>query len=517
MHARLLLFAALMLGAVLPAPAGGQERDGQSEPFYARLTPYVHHDFCAAVVIHPRRITQSSLGKSIALNGLITAALQQTELDARRVLQLADPAKIRRLTVLVDPFPGGNIAFFPAVVVEFREDTPGREVLRALWPASQPSADDQRLFVGLETMAQTSIDAYIAGPRTILIAPEPTLRKMRSTYRRASQPLRAQLDRDFVESEIVVEYASQPALRKLIELTGLAKSQLRDDPETDEAAKTMLIDVRSVSLHLQLRKEQSIQASIRCDSRGSAAKVKGMLGGGLEMLAAAIGTEEFKNELKKEQVPPPVVELLSSRVLKDVARAAKLEQRGDSVEVKLEIPQAALDLARRSAAPLAGPEPVHDKGQWVVIFRSADPAIWNSDVSEGRDRYAMRLSRVPDGIRYVRLQIDSQRSVIMEVTKDELGKRVERGRFGWVGNNHFQWNGRHLGMYDKRWTDQVRGTIQIWPLSNRGIRGWGFGNRTRIDDRQGYSWAGKSLPKTVFEIAVKSGSLTAAERKALLK
>ncbi|MCA9046796.1 MAG: hypothetical protein KDA69_20870, partial [Planctomycetaceae bacterium] len=67
------------------------------------------------------------------------------------------------------------------------------------------------------------------------------------------------------------------------------------------------------------------------------------------------------------------------------------------------------------------------------------------------------------------------------------------------------------------WTDNERGSVHIWPLQNRGIRGWGFGNHVKIDDGQWHAWGGKTIPKTVFEISVKSGQLTAEERQALLK
>jgi len=47
--------------------------------------------------------------------------------------------------------------------------------------------------------------------------------------------------------------------------------------------------------------------------------------------------------------------------------------------------------------------------------------------------------------------------------------------------------------------------------------GWGFGHRGWVDDHQGYSWAGVEIPKTVFEISVKSVNLTILEKKWLLQ
>jgi hypothetical protein len=47
--------------------------------------------------------------------------------------------------------------------------------------------------------------------------------------------------------------------------------------------------------------------------------------------------------------------------------------------------------------------------------------------------------------------------------------------------------------------------------------GWGFGHKIDVNDQQYYSWAGVAIPKTVFEISVKSRELAKAETRFLLK
>ncbi|HXD87590.1 MAG TPA: hypothetical protein VN641_13925 [Urbifossiella sp.] len=59
-----------------------------------------------------------------------------------------------------------------------------------------------------------------------------------------------------------------------------------------------------------------------------------------------------------------------------------------------------------------------------------------------------------------------------------------------------------------------------WRPSQGGVQrypGLGFGHRAQSDDVQGFAWDGQPIDKTVFEIAVKSGPLTAEESRRLLK
>lgn len=368
MQRRTLVFVVLVLCNAVVASVRGQTRD--SKDSFAELTPLIHHDFCAAVMIHPARIAQSPFGKSIALTKLVTAALQHPKVD-KRVVQLVDPAKISRLTLLVDPFPGGNVAFFPAVVVEYEQDTPGGELLRALWPDSRPSAEDKRHFAGVEEMAGTTIDGYIASSKTILIAPQPMLEKMLSKYRSSSNPLRRRLVGQPVESDIAVEYTSQPALKSLLKMTGMNAAQLRSDPETDEVVKTLLLDVKSATLKLQLRPAPSIRASVLGNNVAGATKIKEMLDGGMGILTAVVDNAQVRNELKRElmnELPRAVIELVDSAALRDLVRAMEFSKRGASVEVKIDIPTTVLELARDSAAQLVGAMPHAESGSrpWTL-------------------------------------------------------------------------------------------------------------------------------------------------------
>ena len=63
--------------------------------------------FNGAAIIHPRRL----------LGTPALAALPQDRLLASAALVGADPRTVERVLVLLDPFPGGNVAFLPAGIV----------------------------------------------------------------------------------------------------------------------------------------------------------------------------------------------------------------------------------------------------------------------------------------------------------------------------------------------------------------------------------------------------------------
>jgi len=158
------------------------------------------------------------------------------------------------------------------------------------------------------------------------------------------------------------------------------------------------------------------------------------------------------------------------------------------------------------------------KSNWFVIFRSADPAIWNKDVNKGKDSFAIDLKKVPDKIEYLKLtNVKNNDYVIVPITRDKLTGITDGGRYGWNGTNKFEYNGYHLGIYDKE-GDATKGAsvCVLVPGAFQGWRGWGFGHKSK-EPGTGHTWANVEIPSTVFEIAVKPGPLTDAESKRLLR
>ncbi len=86
------------------------------------------------------------------------------------------------------------------------------------------------------------------------------------------------------------------------------------------------------------------------------------------------------------------------------------------------------------------------KVKWMLVFRSADPSIWNTD-SDGNERRAVSLAKLPDGIKYLKMQIDPNQIVIIPMTKGKIGTVSKSETFGWEGRNLLVWGGHQLGIF----------------------------------------------------------------------
>jgi hypothetical protein len=168
------------------------------------------------------------------------------------------------------------------------------------------------------------------------------------------------------------------------------------------------------------------------------------------------------------------------------------------------------------AAQLAASSPNH-KVKWLLLFNSSDAAVWNTD-SPDEKSFAIPLARVPDSIKYLKMQLDPKRVVIIPMAKDKIATLSSNGKFGWEGTNHVVWGGRQLGIFDKTiiigHEGYKGGPCISW--DNGGFSGFGFGYNPGVNN-QGYGWDGKAIDQTVFEIYVTSESLSSSERLSLLK
>ncbi len=158
--------------------------------------------------------------------------------------------------------------------------------------------------------------------------------------------------------------------------------------------------------------------------------------------------------------------------------------------------------------------PIRD---WMVLFRSDDPAVWNTD-SPGA-KFAVPLRRVPTTIRFLRMKrIDTGATLILPISYQHLlreDKPELTEACWWNGTAADAWGGRHLGVAQPKptLTDRERAIL----VSNHNFfTGSGFGHKMGVNDRQYCCWQGQEVPRTTFEIAVTPNPLTAAEKRFLM-
>ncbi len=158
---------------------------------------------------------------------------------------------------------------------------------------------------------------------------------------------------------------------------------------------------------------------------------------------------------------------------------------------------------------------------WIVVFRSSNPARWNTAHEDGTNM-SIPLAAVSSDIKTLRLRrmdtgativVSMQRQWLMEKHLDEVSK------VGWESKNSDYWKSRRLGVFraDVELRDAPAGTVFVSSTSfGRGYDGWGFGHtNNRFNEPQGYSWGGQTLGPTVFEIAVSNVELVSVAPFAL--
>jgi hypothetical protein len=181
-----------------------------------------------------------------------------------------------------------------------------------------------------------------------------------------------------------------------------------------------------------------------------------------------------------------------------------------------------------------GPERQPERqGDWTILFRSDDPAYWDTPGSAAH--YAIPLFRTPPGIRFLRLKrMDNGEAVIVPVAPRQM-KSLSRigsalpgggppgagGDVGgmssspWNGANYVEHGARHLGVVNLG-NPNTATTVSVELEAFGAQPGSGFGHK-RPDQNFGqrYCWKGQEIAKTVFEIAVTAGELTEDEKKLL--
>lgn len=158
---------------------------------------------------------------------------------------------------------------------------------------------------------------------------------------------------------------------------------------------------------------------------------------------------------------------------------------------------------------------------WLVLFRAADPSLWGTNTNEGPTRFATELSHCPKDVRFLKLSAGGARSVIIPITSEALAQENPGSAgFSWNGSSKLEYGGRHLGICDnhKNMAHQGTGFISISNADPNHIsKGWGFGHKCGVNDKQYCSWDDEEIGETVFEISVKADPLTSDEAKSLLK
>jgi hypothetical protein len=152
-------------------------------------------------------------------------------------------------------------------------------------------------------------------------------------------------------------------------------------------------------------------------------------------------------------------------------------------------------------------------GGWTVVFRSADPAIWNTDTNSGYANFAVKIDSVPPTVRYVRIRRANGEAVVLPITKQELTKEVYGPQYGWVGGGLKIYSDMYFGVcLTSKPLPMRQGDVIIGRNSQKFFSGWGFGHAHQGGPTN-MAWNGMPVPKEPLEISVLDRELSAKEKR----
>ncbi len=135
----------------------------------------------------------------------------------------------------------------------------------------------------------------------------------------------------------------------------------------------------------------------------------------------------------------------------------------------------------------------------LVIFRSNDPEIWNTDTYRGANDRSIALQDIDGEATWISIKrTDTGEIMYAPIEHNTILKCHDDQTFGFNGTNEFFYGARHLGFFSEECAGEVETRFTYG--------GWGFGHLADGDSantKQNCGWAGKSIADdTVIEIAL---------------
>jgi hypothetical protein len=340
-------------------------------------------DFAAGVVIRGPRLLRSEVVKAV---------LPEEALGAMGGQFGIDPRKVERVVVLIEPTPGGNVLFFPGAIVRFTEAVEGKAVLgKALKDVQEASADGKAYLVSKTEkmagtpMAGTPMAGHVADERTLLIAPEPTLKKMLAA--KGDGPLAGQLRRIDPNSDLAAAFVVEPVKQLAGEALKEAKGSL--PPEFGDVS-ALPERLKGGTLALDLKGDSLLKVTLEAVDDDAAAGLEKLLGRGKDMLKQAYP------DLRKGLAPslPPDLSKDVLDLLDKVPDGILVSRAGAAVTVALKSPGDLTPLAKKLAPLLlqGGPARPGDGGEWKTF---TSPEYGFSASFPGEPKKSVR--KFPDG------------------------------------------------------------------------------------------------------------------------
>jgi len=269
----------------------------------ANLSEFIASDFCAAIVVHPGRLIKSPAAEALPLEAAQGMAAGGS--GAAKAAAVLDPKKVRRAVILIDPTPIADSPVSVGVILQFEEDINAMALLSQQYQDIRSVEFEGKKYLSSSSAGQGDVPgaAYVAGPRTLLMGPEPTLKKMLAAED-APRPLLDQLRRSSLKNDLLVEILADPLVKLLQESSA---SSPEGAPSQGMMAAAMLADVKAASLSLNFSGDTLLQLALYGKQADSVAKLHGQLSMFQAMAGQQLKTAAADAEKTPEGLAGPLV------------------------------------------------------------------------------------------------------------------------------------------------------------------------------------------------------------------
>jgi predicted Zn finger-like uncharacterized protein len=335
----------LLYGAVLTLAAAGLfDKKADTGPLVRNNRPakekldlsYIAADFNGAAIIHPARLLKSPLLAKVPKDKLDKMAA-----DMEKEVGF-DPRKVERVVLLLEPFPENNVMASPAGIIRFADPVDGKKILGKVLGQMGTATFKKKDYYRSTTwqMARVPVAGYVADDRTILLAPEPTLRKMLLANAPKSPLLDGLRDID-LDNDIValfcMDQGQQPASKMTVrQAAGMTLNEAKANLPPQLAAITTVPDrLKSVTLALNLSGDTLLKVVLEGKDKESADVFEKLVNEGLKMVRQ--GYKEVSGMLMA-MAPPDLAGSLD-KVAKDLLDGITTSKDGPRLTVSVKMPR----------------------------------------------------------------------------------------------------------------------------------------------------------------------------------
>jgi hypothetical protein len=320
-----------------PADKGatGKQPAGEVEANNGLDLRFVANDFFIGAVVNVPGVLKSPVIAPAVPPDAIEAAKKETGFDLR---------KLERVVILGNLPPPGEEPLSPAVILGFSEPVDGKAIMhKAIRDVGEGSFEGKSYLLAKASKPTTPPDAgYVADDRTVVIAPEPTLRKMLAA--KGDGPLAAQMRHLDLKADVSAAFVMGPVRQAASDFLKAAKDGLPPDlAEVD----TVPDRLKSGRLELHLEGDTLLKTTLEAYDDGSAVALEKLLLRGHDFLKQVYPA--LRTDLGKS-LPPDSSKAVMG-VVDQLPQSASISRSGKQVTVVVKTPKGLAGL-RPALAPL---------------------------------------------------------------------------------------------------------------------------------------------------------------------